>query len=115
MDIIATSNPTLLGWWIREQTASLWGHVLVAGLKGFVYTADWRYSKKDAFKYLMDQDSFIVYRIPGITDDQKIAGIQQCESWLGQWYPVMGIISLKIQYWLKPERMHLRGAKSTAL
>lgn len=102
MDIVVTTQGTFSGWWIRTETASEWSHVCLVGANKSIYTTGLRFAKKDAFDYLIKQGAFAVYRMPGLTDTQRMDGEIACGHLVGQFYPIIDVISMKVQNWFKP-------------
>jgi hypothetical protein len=114
MDVILTTN---FDWWnpltwsarmIREKTSSKYSHVFVGGGNGIGYTTDWRFKEVNLVDYLLEQDAFLILRYPGLTDEQKFAGLKAAAGEVGKLYPVSDILSMIVQNTIDPGAYRLK-------
>lgn len=108
MDVIVSRDWTPISLWIRIASASRWSHVFLGGKDGFVYTTNmklqigpWKilpgYMKVPAEQFLKGK-KYAVYRLPGLSNYSKDAGINFNEKILGEQYDFFGPAALWLNH-----------------
>lgn len=115
MDVIGTNsirlwNPlTWSGFITTRLTESLYSHVFLAskeqgkglstGASGF---PSFKYGEVDLVKYLMNEERFIIRRVPGLVDIQIDQGMKACQAMFGEKYPVAEPLIMVVQNLMEP-------------
>lgn len=94
MDVIVERSWAPISYVIRVLSRSRWSHACVAGAKGSIYTTTAKgFAQVKAVDYLAHK-TYAVFRMPGLKDISKEAGVWYCEQQLGKPYDYAGALAL---------------------